>query len=256
MTPFPPPNLQYKLAAIDLQEQRLARIALWRSCLLISLILSLGLLTTLPFWKVKHQSQIIINGKQLVGTKTIHHALEFPYSQFIWAINSTNLTQKLESIPSVRVAHINKQIIPPKVIISVEEREPIAIATFAGQMGFLDRDGAWIAQEFYTNIDGDFTLPKLVVLNYQSNYQKSWKNLYQLISLYPELKINEVQWHHSGNLFLQTKIGRVSLGTNSSRLSEQFKIMLKLQNLNDRIDKNKIAYIDLSNPNANLIQRY
>ena len=102
----------------------------------------------------------------------------------------------------------------------------------------------------------NFTLPKLIVHNYRDQYRKSWINLYRLISIYPELKINQVQWQQSGNLFLQTKIGKVSLGTNPSRFKQQFEIMLKLQNLSDRVEHDKIDYIDLSNSDINLIQKY
>ena len=256
MTPFPPPKLQYKLAVIEIQERRLSRIALWRSCLIITCILSLGFLSALPLWKIKDRSQITIDSKKLVEKETVHDVLNFPYPQLIWTVDVSKLAQKVESIPSVEAASINRQIIPPRLIISLQERVPAAIATSAGKMGFLDIHGQWIAQESYTNIDRDFALPKLMVHNYQPNYRQSWIMLYKLISVYPELKINEVRWNHSGNLFLQTKIGRVSLGINSSRLEKQFEIMLKLQNLGDRVDGNQIAYIDLSNPNVNLIQRY
>ncbi len=272
MTPFPPPKLQYKLAIVDIQQHRQSRLALWRSCFMVGCIFSLGLLTASPFWKIKERSQIQIDGNRLVGQQTVHDTLDLTYPQLIWTIGVTDLTQRVESIPSVEMANINRQIIPPKIIVSLQERIPQAIATFEGKVGFLDTDGEWVAQEFYTNIDrqidnslseqksdrfnNKFILPKLIVHNYQYRYRKSWIALYRLISLYPELKINKVQWNQSGNLFLQTKIGKVSLGTNPSRLEKQFEIMLKLQNLSDRVDRNKIAYIDLSNPDVNLIQKY
>ncbi|MGD1921883.1 MAG: cell division protein FtsQ/DivIB [Pleurocapsa sp.] len=256
MTSFPPPKLQYKLAVIDIQEHRQSRIALWRSSFMVGCILSLGFLFASPLWRVKDRSQIQIDGNQLVGAEIIHDVLDFHYPQLVWTINVPTLTQKIESLPSIEEANISRHITPPQLIISLKERVPKAIATSEGHMGFLDIDGEWVGQKFYTNVDRNFTLPKLIVHNYQPNYRKSWVELYKLISLYPELKINRVRWNQSGNLFLQTKIGKVSLGTNPSRLEKQFEIMLKLQNLSDRVDHNKIAYIDLSNPNVNLIQKY
>ena len=273
MPPFPSPKLQYKLAVAEIQQHRQSKIALWRSCFTIGCVLSLGLLTASSLWEIEDPSQIQIAGNQLVGQQTIHEALGLTYPQFVWAVEIKNLAQKVESVPSIEVANVNRQIIPPIITISVRERIPQAIATSDGKMGFLDVDGKWVGQEFYTDLDRaidrssnsnpksdrvaqNFTLPKLIVHNYQSRYQKSWIELYQLISLYPELKIDKVQWNQSGNLFLQTKLGKVSLGTNSSRLEKQFEIMLKLQNLSDRVDRDRIAYIDLSNPNLNLIQRY
>ena len=260
MTSFPPPKLQYKLAVIDIQKHRQSKIALWRSCFMLGCILGLGFLSGSSLWKIKDISQVRFDGNRLVASQTIRDALDFAYPQLIWTIEAENLARKVESIPSVKTANVNRQIVPPQLIVSLQERIPIAIATSQGKMGFLDINGEWIGQEFYTNIDdaqsANFTLPKLIVHNYQSGYRQSWINLYQLISLYPELKIDKVQWNQSGNLLLQTKIGKVALGTNSSRLEKQFEIMLKLQNLNDRVDRNRIAYIDLSNPNVNVIQKY
>ena len=254
MTQFPPPKLQHKLAVLDLQERRLSRLAVWRSGLITCCALALGLSATLPYWKIKHQSQIQLDGK-LVSSETIYKVLNFPYPQFIWTINGSNFAQKLESIPSVQAARINKQIIPPKLIINLQERIPVAIATSRGKVGFLDIRGEWVAQEFYNNINSNFTLPELTVLNYQYSDRQTWIAIYQLISLYPELEINEIQWDNSG-LFIQTKLGRVFLGTNSVRLEQQFNILLKLQNLPEHIDNSEIAYIDLSNPQINLIQKY
>ncbi len=256
MSPFPPPKLKYKLAVIDIQEQRLARIALWRSCLITGFALGLGLLATSTHWTIKHQSQIQIVGKKLVNADTIYTALNFVYPQFIWTVDGSNLTQKIESIPAIEVARINKQIIPSQLTVYLQERTPVALATSQVKVGFIYVHGEWIANEFYAIIDSGFVLPQLAVLNYLPKYKRSWIQIYQLISLYPELKINEVQWNHDGNLFVQTKIGRVLLGTDSSRLEQQFKIMLKLQNLPAHIKRREIAYVDLSNPKTNLIQRY
>lgn len=256
MSSFPPPKLQDKLAVVDIQENHLSRVALWRSCLIISCALGLGLLATLPYWQIKHQSQISFVGKKLVSQDSIYNALGFTYPQLIWTINGSNLAQKVQSIPAIEVARIDKQIAPPQLIIHLQERVPVAIATSLGQVGFLDIHGEWIPQDLYANFNDGFTLPKLTVLNYQPQYKQSWISIYQLISFYPELKVNEVQWNHSNSLFIQTKIGRVFLGADLSRLEQQFKIISKLQKLPEHIERRKIAYIDLSNPNIDLIQKY
>lgn len=256
MASFPPSGLQYKLSIINYQKERQSKIALWRSSVVIGCVLSLGFFATSPWWKVKERSQIKIEGNQLIESETIYDALDFHFPQPVWALKTTRMTRKLESISSIAAVNINRQVIPPKLIISIKERTPQAIATFDNEMGFLDAEGLWISRKFYTSIDHNFTLPKLIVHNYQPSYRKSWINLYKLISLYPELKVNQVQWNQSGNLHLETKIGKVILGTNPSQLEKQFETMLKLQNLSDRVDPNQISHIDLSSPGVNLIQKY
>ena len=256
MSAFPPPQLKHKLTLVEQQEHQLYRIAVWRSCLLISCAVSLCLMVVSPYWRIKDESQIQITGDELISKNTVYTALNLSYPRSIWSLNELNLTQKIESIPSIATAKLNKQLIPPALIISLEERVPIALALSQGKVGFLDSDGEWIAQKFYAHVNPNFSLPKLKVINYQPQYQKSWSSIYQLISLYPELEIDEVRWNQSSNLFLHTKVGVIFLGSDLSKLKQQFKIILELQNLPTYLESSKIAYIDLSNPEINLIQKY
>ena len=256
MGDFPPSQLQDKLALVKVQKQRLDKISLWRSSLIITLAMSLGWAATLPYWKIEHPNQIKISGKKLVGEDSIRRAIDFNYPQFVGTVNGLDISRRIESIPSIAVARVNKQIIPPSLIISLQEKEPVAIATLEGKVGFLNAEGEWISQQFYTNIDSKTSLPNLKVINYRSEYRQQWHQIYQLVSLYPELKINEIQWQKSGGLFVRTKIGKVFLGFDSSRLEEQFKTMVELDNLPSQFESSEIAYIDLSNPKVKLIQKY
>lgn len=253
---FSSPQLQYKLAIVKLQQQRANCISLWRACLLISCTIGLASLTVLPFWQIRKQTQIQITGAKLVSEDTIYQSLDFAYPQFIWAVNGIELTLKLESIPSVELAKVNRQLIPPTINVSLQEKVPVALATFEGKIGFLNSSGDWVDQKFYANLNTNYSLPKLKVVDYKNQFQPVWVKLYQLISLYPELQISEVHWNQGGSLFVQTKLGQVLLGNDDSRLEQQFKILLRLRNLPQHLSRSEIAYIDLSNSRVNLIQKY
>ena len=167
MRAFPPPQLKHKLALVNLQRHRLNRISLGRSSLIICSTLSLFLLSTLSYWQVKEQSQIKISGGKLVNKNTIYRTLSFDYPQFIWTIDGEELEKNIKSIPSVTAAKVNRQIIPPQIVISLQEKRPVALASFQGQVGFLDFEGDWISLNFYNNFNNDLPLPKLKVINYQ-----------------------------------------------------------------------------------------
>lgn len=256
MSVFPPPQLQSKLALVKLQQRRLTQLSLWRSCCLIFCTMGLGLAAILPNSQIKASTQVRINGKTLVSEDAIYQALKLSYPQYIWSVNGLELAQKIESIPSVEAVKVNKQIIPPLITISLQEKTPVALATSQGEVGFLNSQGEWISQKFYSSIKADFPLPKLKVTNYQIEWSQTWQQIYQLIFLYPELEVSEVNWQASGGIFLDTKIGRVFLGSESSYLEQQFKIISKLKNLPEQLKKSEIAYIDLSNPEVNSIQKY
>lgn len=256
MSTFPPPQLRYKLSLIALQQQRLTRLSLWRACFMVCCATGLSLAATLPNSQIKKRSQIQVNGEQLVSEETIHQALKFTYPQFIWSINGIDLARNIESIPSVKAVKVSKQIIPPRITISLQEKTPVALATSQGQVGFLSAEGEWISQKFYDNTNLDLPLPKLKAINYQPGYRSTWSKIYQLNLIYPELKITEVHWPEAGGIFLKTKIGQVFLGSELSRLEQQFEIISKLENLSTKVEVEEIAYIDLSNPGVNLIQKY
>lgn len=254
MAAFLPPRLKYKLAAVKIQDRRLARISLWRSCCSISCALGIGIAMSLPWWEIKDRSQIEIAGTKSVSQETIYSSLNFGYPQLVWQVNGLDLTQKVRSIPSIEAVRVNRQLMPPRITIALQEKVPVAVATSQGKIGFLNASGEWIDREFYDNISD--SLPKLKAIDYQRQYRQRWQQIYRSLSLYPELQIDEVQFHQSGSIYLNTKIGKVFLGADLSYLEEQFKTIARLKNLPEHLDRSEIFYIDLSNPNSALIQKY
>jgi cell division protein FtsQ len=250
------PEQEKKLSSIKQRHRQLLSRGIWRSAVVISFAGTLLCTSNSSYWQIQHQSQIKIVGENLITEDIIDQILDFTYPQFIWSINSGKLTKKLEVTPSVAAVKITRQIIPPRLTISIKERIPVALALWSGKIGFLDAQGKWIAQNFYGDISPKFPLPPLKVVNYQPQYRTNWVDIYNSIVNYSQLQIQEVRWDESGNVFLKTEIGLVHLGSDLSRLKEQFEIMVRLKNLPTYIEISKIAYIDLSNPNLNSIQKY
>ncbi len=256
MTASSAKQLQRQLSRLQQQNQKSLRLAVWRSLIVTSLAGVLLWVVSLPYWQITHQSQIHIEGDRLVSENTIYSLINFSYPQFIWTIHSQKLAQKLESTPSILAARVTKQIMPPRLTISLQERTPVALALSQGKVGFLDESGNWIERQFYGEINSDFPLPKLKVVNFQSDRRHSWIEIYRLIQLYSTVKIDEVIWDKSNNLFLKTEIGTVYFGANLSHLEEGFKVLVRLKNLPTYLERSKIAYIDLSDPDFHLIQKY
>jgi cell division protein FtsQ len=245
-----------KLEQLKLQQKRQSYLALWRSAIAIGCTVGLLTVASLPYWQVRDSSQLTFEGENLIAEKTLYSWLAFAYPQSIWSIPTQKLTQKLESIPSIAAARITRQILPPRMTIEIQERIPVAIAETEGRVGFLDERGIWIDQKYYGELSDNLTLPALKVVNFQASQRNSWNEIYRLMRLYSAIKIEEITWDRSNSLFLKTEIGMIYLGSNPSQLEEQFAIMAKLKNLPERVEVGEIAYIDLSNPNLNLIQKY
>ena len=249
-------KLQQKLHRLKQQRQQRLRRSLWRCLIAISSATGLLALASLPYWQVKHKFQLDIEGESLISEDTIHSWLNFAYPQYIWSIPTQKLAQQLELIPSIAAVKISKQILPPRLNVAIQERIPVALASSAGEVGFLDQEGNWIAQQHYGELKTNLTLPDLKVVNFQPQERNSWIKIYHLISLYSAIEIEEISWDRANGLFLKTEIGMVYLGSDRSRLEKQFEVMASLKNLPDRVERSEIAYIDLSNPDLNLIQKY
>lgn len=256
MVEFSSPSLEPKLIRLGYQRRRKRRRSLWRSSMVISCALSLTGITASSYWQLKGREQVWIEGENLISETAIYTLLDLTYPQFLGTIPSYELAGKLESLPAIEAVRVSKQTIPPRLTIRLQERVPVALASSAGKVGFLDAEGNWIPPHLYKNISTNFPLPQLKVINFQPQDRASWSKIYRLISLYSTLKISEVRWDESESLFLKTELGTVYLGSDLSQLEDRFKVMVRLKNLPDRFDSSEIAYIDLSNPNLNLIQKY
>ena len=151
---------------------------------------------------------------------------------------------------------MTKQMFPPHLSIAIRERIPVAIAVSNGRVGFLDREGIWIPQEYYGELSSTSSLPDLKVINFPPQEQNFWQEIYRLILLHTTVKVTEISWDKSNAIFLKTSIGKVYLGSDRTQLAKQFKIMANLADLPAHFERSEIAHIDLSNPNLNLIQKY
>ncbi|MDJ0742072.1 MAG: FtsQ-type POTRA domain-containing protein [Xenococcaceae cyanobacterium MO_167.B27] len=252
------PKLEDKISLLKQQKHKLRQRFLWRSILVSTIATSLLTATIIPHGQIKHPSQVQIEGTNLIAETTIHHLLNIQYPEFIWQIPSQKLSQNLESIPPIADTRINKQLFPPVLQVFIQERNPVAVAISASgnNLGFLDAQGIWLDPKYYEDSGTKIVIGGLKVLNFQSSYSSVWSEVYRLIKAYPSIKILEVRWDNSHNLYLKTSLGTVYLGSDLSYLEKQFTAMASLKNLPNHLQLSQIYYIDLTNPERYSIQKY
>ncbi|MEL7407819.1 MAG: FtsQ-type POTRA domain-containing protein [Cyanobacteria bacterium J06558_2] len=177
MNEFPASQLREQLSLAKLQKRHAAKVSLRRASLMICCTVGIGWVTNLDFWQIKEQTQIKVSGVELVDKSTIYSSVSFNYPQPVWQIDGAQLAQSIATIPSIAEVKVNRQVIPPQILISLTEKTPVALASVQGKVGFLDAQGTWIAQEFYSNIAHDDILPQLKVINYDLRLSQIWLNL-------------------------------------------------------------------------------
>jgi cell division protein FtsQ len=259
---------QSELARRRRQLRRNARIkAFQRSWQLLAVsALTGGLIwaTTLPGWVIRQPTQVAIVGNKLLSAQAIRSLVPLSYPQFLLEIRPQGLAEALESSGPIAMARVSRQLFPPQLRVEVQERYPVAIATYGNsasesvstesRVGLLDENGVWMPLESYTAIETSLQLPSLKAIGNPAEYRPYWAEVYRAIRQTP-LKIHEIDWQDPSNLILKTEIGPVHLGPYSSRFATQLNVLAQMRQLPDRIDPGQIAYIDLSDPDSPSLQR-
>ncbi|MEQ9356502.1 MAG: FtsQ-type POTRA domain-containing protein [Coleofasciculus chthonoplastes F3-SA18-01] len=231
--------------------------AMWRSLMVGGMASGLIWAITLPDWVIRQPEQIDIEGNQFLSTQAIRSLLPLSYPQFLWRVEPQAIAESLENTAPIAEATVTRQLMPPGLIIQVQERQPVAIAQGQTQAtsepGFLDERGVWMPQSSYRSLKANVELPTLQVRGQNEHYRPYWSQVYPVVHHSP-VKILEIDWRNPANLILKTELGNVHLGSDSSQLAEQLAVLDRMRQLPTQLQPSQIAYIDLKNPDRPVIQ--
>jgi cell division protein FtsQ len=247
-------NLKSRRQSLRSQRRWKAWQATWRFLAIGGMAGGLFWLMTMPRWIIKTDSQIEIEGNHLLSQDQIQHFLSLSYPQSLWQLSSQTIINQLKTQAPIEDAKVARQNFPPKLIVSVRERQPIAIALSTSQeKGFLDAQGVFIPRQIYPQgVKALDSLP-LKVIGFDSTYRPAWRELYPLIRQ-SAVKITAIDWRDPNNLVLKTELGTVYLGSHTARFPEQVKVLAQMRRLSSRVPVSRIIYIDLTNPAAPTVQ--
>lgn len=242
-----------------LRSQRRLKIlqTIWRTVAVSSIAGGVVWAIARPGWVIRQPEQVEIAGNELLSTEAIRLALPIDYPQSLWSLQPQDLARALSAKAPIARATVSRHLLPPRLIIEVLEREPVAIAVnssgLSKVLGLLDSQGVLMAKDSYTNEGGSFPLPDLTVIGAPEQYQPHWEAVYQAISRCP-VKILTIDWQNPRNLILNTELGIVHVGSYSSQFATQLLTLAQMQQLPEQINSSQIAYIDLTNPASPSIQ--
>jgi cell division protein FtsQ len=253
------------------KERRLKVLqASWRTIAVSGLAGGLAWVITLPGWVIRQPEQVAIAGNRFLSAQAIQSLLPMSYPQSLLQLEPQGIAAQLESNAPIAEATVARQLFPPRLIVEVKERYPVAMisdlpiaqvvkdkdtkpAPEISNVGFLDAKGAWIPIESYTSFDQSFKLPTLKIVGYQEQKRSQWAELYQAVSHSP-VKVLEIDWRDPSNLILKTELGIFHFGAYSSKFAEQIQAMDRLRKLPEKLNPKQVDYIDLQNPDTPSIQ--
>lgn len=237
--------------------------AAWQTLAVGGILGGLVWATTRPVWVLQESSQVTVEGNQLLATPAIKSLLPVSYPESLLRIQPEAIAQSLESQPTIANATVTRALFPPGLRVVITERIPVAISYIRppqnvttntqDNMGFVDAHGEWIPFQTYAAQSTNLKLPQLKVIGPWERYHSYWSSMYQNVSRSP-VKISEIDCQDPTNIILKTELGIVHLGAYSSRLAQQLQVLDQMRQLNQQLDPNQIAYIDLSNPHDPAVQ--
>lgn len=234
-------------------------------------------LTNRPGWFIYQADEVVISGNRFLSAAAIQSMLPIAYPASLLQLSPQEIEVKLESTGAISHANVTRKLFPPKLIVEVQEKHPVAIAQVPStaaqtqsptnqknqqtpplsphtQIGLLDENGVWISEDRYTSPDQFIQLPTLTVIGDPKQYQPYWAQVYQAINRSP-VKVYEIDWRDPGNLILKTELGIVHCGGQGRLLVEQLRILDQMRNLPAQVNPSQIDYIDLKNPQKPAIRK-
>jgi len=241
---------------------------LWRGVALMGFVAGSIWIATSPVWLIKTGEQLEVSGNQLLSDENVQDLVPVPYPQSLLKVKPDELAESLESHGPIESAVVSRRLVPPGLHVRINERVPVAVAVpdtthplkaipaqpipFK-EPGLLDADGYWLPRNSFRELGASASLPPFAVRGMQAGYEDSWQAIYQEISRSP-VKITALDWTRPSNLILQSELGTVHLGPYGKSFEAQLAALDQLRSLNDQVNPEKVAFIDLLDPDHPVVE--
>ena len=235
------------------QQRRRERLRqLWRITLLSVTATGLGWVLLREGWVLRNPDQIeVLGSSQVHREQVIREAhLQLPLS--LLSLKPQELAQRLSAGLPVEQVQISRLMLPPRLRISLVEREAVAQAQRRSnrgmERGFVDRLGNWMTSRQQRSSSTTRT-PQVMVLGWQERLRAP---LSEVLAQQEQLgsALQQVRFEPNGSLWLRTAaLGDVHLGPPDDRLTRRLEVLRHLSShLPKQIKNLKIQSIDLSDP--------
>lgn len=270
----------------QLQNKRRWRqlAGLWRTSVLLTLTGGLVWGLTLPDWIIRRSEQVVIRGNQLLKTEALQAQLPLEYPESLLRLRPRQIIHTLETTLPLQRVTIARQLFPPTLIVEVQERQPVAVAT-CNQCWVMSETGRLQGPASRWLVDGlGFVaplssyragalkpMPTLQLQGYfvpvkdpprpqtmavDGDRRQQWQQIYQILQQ-QDLPLTGLDWRNEQTLIVQTPLAPVHLGVvrwDSPTFKKQLNALASLRQLPQYLDPRQIVFIDLVNPDEPLVQ--
>jgi len=240
----------------------------WRTFFMVVVTAGTLRLATSPIWLVHGPQQIEVSNNQLLSDENVQALLPVPYPQSLITVQPDELAIALTQHAPIEKAAVHRRLLPPGLSVQVSERQPVAITipntsrpiqaipnepVPFEEPGLIDAAGYWMPRNSFTDLGAPATLPALTVRGMSASQVRDWPKVYQAIARSP-VAITAIDWRQSNNLILQSELGAVHLGPYGKAFDLQLVALDQLRQLDDQINPETIAFIDLQDPENPIVE--
>lgn len=234
----------------------------WRSLAMTGFAVGTVWIATSPIWLIRSGEQLEVSGNRLLSEQNVQALIPLPYPQSLLQVKPGNLAISLEASDLIESALVSRRLVPPGLHIRIHERVPVAVAlpdtahpvqAIASnpvpfkEPGLIDAQGYWMPRNSLQAVGASASLPPLTVKGMRAGYEDSWQSIYEAIRQSP-VKITVIDWRRPSNMILQSELGAVHLGPYGQQFEKQLTALDQLRSLDDKVNPQKVAFIDLHDP--------
>lgn len=256
-----------------LRRQRRVRFfqAVWRLAAVAGLAGGLVWVSTHPIWLIRNANQVKVEGNQFLPTQAVRSLLPIQYPESLLRVQPQAIAQQLKTKAPIADVAVSRQLFPPGLTVRIRERLPVALTLMSAadaqlltqlgnkdtpiseRLGLIDESGFLLPLATFLVVERSIKLPNLRVIGDPQVYRPYWGQLYPQVSRSP-VKISEIDFQNPANLVLKTELGLVHMGAYGLRFPDQLKVLDRMRSLPAQVNPTQIAYIDLRNPVAPMLQ--
>jgi cell division protein FtsQ len=235
------------------QQRRQERLRqLWRITLFSAAAAGLGWGLLREGWVLRNPDQIEVLGSSQVSREQVIREAQLRLPQPLLSLKPQELAQRLAAGLPVEQVQVSRLMLPPRLRISLVEREAVAQAQRRSskgmERGYVDRLGNWMTSRQKRGSGANRT-PQVMVIGWQERLRAP---LAEVMAQEDQLgsTLQQVRFEPNGSLWLRTAaLGDVHLGLPDERLSRRLDVLRHLStHLPKQIKTLKIQSIDLSDP--------
>ena len=235
------------------QQRRQERLRqLWRISLFTAAAAGLGWGLLQQGWVLRNPDQIEVIGSSQVSREQVIREAQLRLPQPLLGLKPQEVAQRLSAGLPVEQVQVSRLMLPPRLRISLVEREAVAQAQRRSrkgmERGYVDRLGNWMTSRQQRS-SGVNRTPQVMVMGWQERLRAP---LAEVIAQQDQLgsTLQQVRFEPNGSLWLRTAaLGNVHLGLPDERLGRRLDVLRHLStHLPKQIKTLKIQSIDLSDP--------